>query len=121
MSRNPSTIKKITRRVNLILWSGIGFFLVGYLASTHLRPQMAVTVTVALSAIGVMPYASRIAHPLKSGLVAGLLGAVAGAAMGGGLTYLCAMGAFCAGVGAVFGYLAQQRRRQAEDEWKRHQ
>jgi hypothetical protein len=121
MTAPQSSVKKITRWVNLVLWSGMGFFLVGYLPAAHLGSQLAVTITVALSAMGVIPYASKIGDPLKSGLVAGLLGIVAGssmAAMGGGVTYLCAIGAFCAGVGAVFGHLARQRRRQAEEEWK---
>jgi hypothetical protein len=124
MSRDLSTIKKITRKLNLVVWSILGFFLVGYLpAKANLRPQLAVTLTVALSALGVIPYASKIARPMKSALIAGLLGLVAGASLaatGGGLTYLFSTGGFCAGVGALFGHLARQRRRQAEEEWKKH-
>ena len=123
MTDAKSKAKRITRWVNLVMWSIIGFFLIGYLPSLearagHLRPEMAVMITIALAAMGVIPYASKIGRPLKSGLIAVMLGLVAGASMGGGLTYLCATGAFCGGVGAVFGHLSQQRRRQAEEEWK---
>ena len=136
MTAPQSSIKKATRWMNLIVWSGIGFFLIGYLPAAHLRQNLAVTVTVALSAMAVIPYASRLARPLRSALLAGMLGAISGISMVVVLTsgalvssqaltdftvrYVCATSGFCAGVGALFGHLARQRRRQAEEEWKKH-
>jgi membrane associated rhomboid family serine protease len=102
----------------------------------HLSQNLAVTVTIAVSAMAVIPYASRLARPVRSALVAGALGAISGISMVAVLTegwmgtsqalidfavqYVCAVGGFCAGVGALFGHLARQRRRQAEEEWKKH-
>lgn len=136
MTDAKSTAKKITRWVNLVLWSAIGFFLIGYLPAAHLQPSVAITVTVAVSAMAVIPYASRLARPMRSAIVAGVLGAISGVAMVAVLTagtmsssqaltdfavrHVCAVGGFCAGVGALFGHLARQRRRQAEEEWKKH-
>lgn len=137
MSVDKSRTKRIARRFNLIVWSVTGFFLAGYLPAVaahgkHIDQQTAATISFVLAAMGVIPYASRIAHPLKSALAAGALGTLTGVAMvnalsggsAGGdiaLKYVLGTGGFCALIGATFGHLAKQRRQRAQDEWKRYQ
>ena len=134
MTGDKTKVKRITRWINLIVWSVLGFSVAGLLPAMYFHKP---TISMALAAVGVIPYASKIARPVRSGLVAGLLGTISGISMVNALMsgtalsqqaaadiavrYVGATGAFCVGVGVLFGYLAQQRKRQAEDDWKRHQ
>jgi hypothetical protein len=129
MSPDKAKIKKVTRRINLVMWSAMGFLLLGYLPTAYLHSPK---VSMVVAAMAVIPYGMKIARPVWAGVVSGLLGAATGAAaanalsaglaphavMSAWLQYIAATGGFCAAIGALFGYLAHQRHRQTEEEWK---
>lgn len=142
MTKDLPRAKRIGRRFNLVVWSLMGFFLAGYLPSLaaqakHISPQLAVTISLALAAMGVIPYAAKIGHPLKSALVAGMLGALTGLALTSSFLsadptmanqarslqwkYAGGIAFFCALIGATFGHLARRRRQRAQDEWRRYE
>jgi hypothetical protein len=130
MNKNRSKAKKITRWVNLVSWSVIGFGLIGYLPTVYFHNPVP---SIVLAAMAVIPYAIKLGRPLRGAVVAGALGALAGISIVNSLPptiappevqlhfamkYIGAVAGFCACVGALFGYMALQRHRQSEEEWK---
>jgi hypothetical protein len=134
MNPDKPKAKRIARWINLVTWSAIGFFAIGYLPACIFGPapesaKWAIIISMAGTVMAVIPYAVRIGRPVKSALIAALLGAVAGIGIVNafltrgmippqGLWYVAATAFFCAGVGALFGYMALQRYRQVEQEWE---
>ena len=137
MNPDKPKAKRIARWINLVTWSAIGFFAVGYFPAYISEPAWAIRISMTAAAMAVIPYAVRIGRPLKSALIAALLGAVTGVGiinaflslgmippqgMGNfAAKYVAATAFFCASVGALFGYMALQRHRQVEQEWEDRQ
>lgn len=129
MSTPPTKAKRLTRKINIVTWSMLGFLMLGYMPTTYLNTPV---VSMVAAAMAVIPYGMWLAAPIKAavvGIILGLLsGAAAAQAMSAGLfigsellTYIVSPAIFCGLVAGLFGYMAQLRRRQLEQEWDKHE
>ncbi len=123
--------RKIHRVVNLVVWSIIGFFALGYFLTNWMGSPI---LSMPLAAMAVIPYGVRICRPLRAGLVGLGLGTVAGLAIANSLaggvplagrdmlalagTYVGATAVLCTAVAALFGYSGRRRRQAIERQWK---
>jgi hypothetical protein len=136
MKPDQKKSKKISRWINLVVWSIVGFFLLGYLPTYLLQSSKGPICSMVAAAMAVIPYASWIARPVRSALVSLGLGLLTGLAVANVLarlnlpgpeaqamtnfasSFLLATVGLCTAVGAIFGYLGMLRQRRTEREWQ---
>ena len=128
---SPPQARKRTaaRRLTVAIYLAGGFYALGFVPGHYLHTPVWSIVAAAMAAI---PLGIKLGRPVRACVICGLLGAVAGAGVAVALVgtapvapearsafclkYVAAIGGFCAAVGALFGYMALQRHRQAQQE-----